>query len=82
MNRVSAKWRKFGFRIGLERNQMENYWARERDNDACWEKVMEAWLKGQGQHLYPPTWEGLYEILEDVELGGVVSALKEAVASL
>ena len=59
---------------------MEN-WAKETDNEGCWVKVMNAWLEGQGQDEYPPTWEGLYVLLEDVQLGGHVTALKEAVES-
>ena len=59
---------------------MEN-WAKETDNEECWERVMDAWLEGQGQDEYPPTWEGLYVLLEDVQLGGHVTALKEAVES-
>ena len=43
---------------------------------------MEAWLEGQGlQDAYPPTWQGLFVMLEDVQFGGVVPALKEAVES-
>ena len=80
VNHVSAKWKKFGRLINLTENQMKN-WAKETDNEGCWERVMEAWLEGQGQDVYPPTWQGLFEMLEDVQFGGVVPALKEAVES-
>ena len=57
-------------------------WAKETDNEGCWESVKEAWLEGQGlQDAYPPTWQGLFVMLEDVQFGGVVPALKEAVES-
>ena len=61
---------------------MEN-WAKdsETDNEGRWVKVMKAWLEGQGQDVYPPTWQGLFEMLEDVQFEGVVPALKEAVES-
>ena len=80
VNHVSAKWKKFGRLINLTENQMKN-WAKETDNEGCWERVMETWLEGQGQDVYPPTWQGLFEMLEDVQFGGVVPALKEAVES-
>ena len=82
INHVSAKWKKFGQLISLTENKMEN-WAKdsETDNEGRWVKVMEAWLEGQGQDAYPPTWQGLFEMLEDVQFGGVVPALKEAVES-
>ena len=40
---------------------------------------MQLWLDGQGNEEYPASWESLYEMLEDVQLGGVVPDLKEAV---
>ena len=80
VNHVSAKWKKFGHLINLTEYQMKS-WAKETDNEGCWMKVMEAWLEGQGQDMYPPTWQGLFEMLEDIEFGGVVRDLKEAVES-
>ena len=80
VNNVSSKWQKFGLMIDLTKNQMKN-WAKETDNEECWERVMEAWLEGQGQDEYPLTWEGLFKLLKDVEFQGVVPALKRAVES-
>jgi hypothetical protein len=51
----------------------------------CWEKVMQFWLSEYQQECsdeepeYPATWEGLYEMLEDVEFAEVAKQLKEAV---
>ena len=61
---------------------MENWASETRSNEVCWDRVINAWLDGKGQDLYSQTWEGFYEMLKDVELGGHVPALKEAVASL
>ena len=79
VERVSLKWRQFGLRISLTQNRMDGWFAESRDVERCWEKVMQTWLDGQGQREYPPTWEGLYGLLRDVQKEGVVPALREAV---
>lgn len=45
----------------------------------CWTKVMEHWLNGVGKDRYPPTWEGLYMLLEDTEYVQIAEELKKAV---
>ena len=35
----------------------------QRDAGACWKKMMKHWLDGGGEKKYPPTWEGLYDLL-------------------
>ena len=78
---VSGAWKQFGYQIDLPPNKLEGWYSDTRNNERCWERVMEAWLEeGRGQRLYPPTWEGLYKLLRDVQKAGVnIPALKEAV---
>ena len=45
----------------------------------CWCKVMHYWLTGGHTPDYPATWDGLYEMLEDVEYFEVARQLREAV---
>ena len=40
---------------------------------------MEHWLNGAGKDCYPPTWEGLYTLLEDAQCSQVAEELKKAV---
>ena len=58
-SKVSSKWRDFGRLIGLETNTMDS-WQKELLGDAnqLLERVMDAWLKGQGQDEYKCNWEG------------------------
>jgi hypothetical protein len=42
-------------------------------------KVMNYWLTHRHPSDYPPTWEGLCEMLEDVELAEVAVELRKAV---
>ena len=66
--------------LGIPIFQLE-YWRMEHSRNIaeCWMKVMEYWL--QGIPNYPATWEGLYELLEDVDFHEVAMKLKEVVAS-
>ena len=45
-------------------------------------KVMEHWLAEGGTPDYPATWEGLYELLEDVEYAEVAEELKRIVQAM
>ena len=79
VDRVSSKWKQFGLLLGLEPNQLD---ALKLDNPGqtamCWNIVMEHWRKGDSVQ-YPPTWEGLYTLLEDMEFSRFADELKEAV---
>ena len=70
------KWRKVG-NLVVPRQQLE-VWAKRLDDEECSEKVLYAWLD-QSPRRYPATWEGLYELLDDSELGQVATELKQAV---
>lgn len=79
-DKVSSKWRKFGHRMKLENNKLDG-WEGQFHGDVtrCWGEVMQHWLDMGGTDEYPETWEELYKMLEDVELGGVAKKLKRAV---
>ena len=70
------KWRKVG-NLVVPRQQLD-VWAKRLDDEECSEKVLHAWLD-QSPRRYPATWEGLYELLDDSELGQVAIELKQAV---
>ena len=70
------RWRDVG-NLVVPRQQLE-VWAREKDSKECCEAVLSHWLD-HPPHDYPATWEGLYELLDDSELGQVVTELKQAV---
>ncbi len=42
-------------------------------------EVMEVLKTRGGTGDYPSTWEGVYQLLEDIECGGIADDLKEAV---
>ena len=69
-------WRDVG-NLVVPRQQVE-VWAKRMDDRECCEAVISYWLD-HPRHHYPITWEGLYELLDDSELGQVASDLKKAV---
>ena len=75
-NCVVHKWRKIG-NLVVPRQQLE-VWGKRMDDEECCEAVLSHWLDHPPRH-YPATWEGLYELLDDSELGQVAIELKEAV---
>ena len=79
MDRVCSKWKEFGTLLGISLNTL-SVWERQYRGNAnmCWTKVMEHWLNGGCKHSYPPTWEGLYLLLEDVQCSQVAEELKKA----
>ena len=80
-NRVQSRWRTFGTMLDL--NDELDSWEAQYHSDAsmCWSKVMRHWLDGGGEDEYPPTWEGLYELLNDARCSQIAKKLKQAVQS-
>ena len=76
---VSTKWKEFGIRTGKNMNQLEGL---ERqyflDFRACWCKVMEEWLNNDGTSDYPAKWQGLFDMLDDIDFKGVAKGLYHA----
>ena len=56
--------------------QLLDVWANEKDAKARCTAVLSHWLDHPPRH-YPATWEGLYELLDDSELGQVATELKQ-----
>ena len=82
VNKVSTKWREFGVLLSLELDKLDGFDGHYRGNPtSCWNRVMEHWLNGGGGCDYPPTWEGLYTLLNDLELSAVAKEMENAVAS-
>ena len=75
---IIHKWRDIG-NLVVPRQQIE-VWAKRKDDKECCEAVLSHWLDHPPRH-YPATWEGLYELLDDSELGQVAIELKQAVST-
>ncbi len=77
---VSSKWRDLGLRLSIEPATLDIWDIQYRkDASRCWGKVMGELIASGGKGDYPSTWEGVYQLLEDIKCGGVARDLKEAV---
>jgi hypothetical protein len=81
IDRVSNYFEDFGHMLQIEPSRLES-WKRDYlgDSTKCFLKVMERWFE-TGSDEYPTTWEGMYEMLEVIELLQVAQDLREAVSS-
>ena len=79
MDKVCSKWRCLGLRF-IEPAILDG-WEKEHQRDAsrCWGKVMGELIESGGTREYPSTWEGVYQLLEDIKCGGIARDLKKAV---
>ena len=78
-DKVCAKWRKFGLMLNITSNILHGIDSQMRGHsDECFARVMQLWLDGDSR-VYPPTWEGMYQLLEDINLSQVARDLKIAV---
>ena len=80
ISELSHKWSDISYRLGFSpalTQQIElNY---HRVQDSC-KEVMRLWLSSEeGAYRYSTTWEGLIELLEDIELSSLASDIQEVV---
>ena len=80
ISELSPKWSDIsdllGFSPALTQQIELNY---HRVQDRC-KEVMRLWLSSEeGAYRYPTTWEGLIELLEDIELSSLASDIQEVV---
>ena len=79
MQSVSPEWRKLGDLIGLLDSQQQALLVKHRDDiQLCCRDVFIHWMKNPPPD-YPVTWEGLYELLDDLEFSQLAKTLKEAI---
>ena len=76
---ISAKWRRIGHLIKLTSDTLNSYEVQYKENSRRWEEVMQRWMDGQGTDIYPKTWDGLYQIIKDVNSPQVATELQRAV---
>ncbi len=80
VSELSPKWSDIsdvlGFSSALTQQIELNY---HRVQDRC-KEVMRLWLSSEeGSYRYSTTWEGLIELLEDIELSSLASDIRQVV---
>lgn len=64
---ISSKWWDAGIRLGLTIDTLENYKQKTEDNDKRLEYIFSQWIDSNGHSEYPLTWDGLTELLRDID---------------
>ena len=79
--RTSNRWRDMGIQLGIGQATLDGWRTANLGQSAeCWVNVMSHWLDN-GSQDYSKSWEGLYELLEDLRMGQVAKELRAAVES-
>ena len=75
---VSGQWRQIGIRTG-QADDLDSYATKaHNDNSQCCERVFRVWIAKSGHHpRYPHTWQGLYDLLCDINHNGVANKMAE-----
>ena len=80
MENISYKWRTIGELIRLPFSKLESLAEQHLKNpEHCCRSVLGHWLENPPPD-YPATWAGLIELLDDSQLGEVVSQLRTALS--
>jgi hypothetical protein len=75
MEKITHEWRTLGEHLGFDYSKLESIAAHHRGNPKeCCRAVLGQWLDNPPPD-YPTTWQGLLELLEDSQLGQVVTQL-------
>jgi len=80
---LATVWKKVSDLLKLDGNTITNVETKyNRDPEQCIRDVMRRWLNDENKSAnYQCTWNGLCQLLEDVELSTVSTHLKEALAA-
>ena len=77
LKKVSSQWRTIGIRTG-QADSLDNYQQMAMlDNTVCCQKVFQAWINNGGHEKYPLTWQGLYDILCDIDHRGIANEIAD-----
>ncbi len=81
VDEVSHRWNDFGIYLGYNAGWLQSCKTQHLgDSKLIWKEVMQCWLTDDGTHKYPATWEGLYSLLDDLQLGQISAQLRKAVS--
>lgn len=80
---VSCKWKDLGSLLGLTGPKLENAWLRFYNNTIdCCRHVFGEWIEMYDiNSQYSVTWDGVYELLCDIDHSGTAKDLKECLES-
>ena len=75
---VCPKWKDMGDLMGVSACRLDAIEENRRGKvKECCRDVFRGWLKQEGGGNYPVTWQGLCELLEDLELSAVAKRVQQ-----
>ena len=79
---ICRQWKELGYLLGIPLTLLQS-WEVNHNGDPleCINEVLSHWLENPTDY-YPASWEGLYDLLEDVELNEVAEELKQVLDNL
>ena len=82
MEKISHKWQDIGELLDIPHSKLKSISMKDRgDPSECCRAVLREWMDNPPPD-YPTTWQGLIDLLEDSQLGQVVSELRNVLAKL
>ena len=77
INAMSPYWKRASDLLGLDIYRISRIESNNRSVEECCREVMLQWLsEADGAYNYPRTWDGLYELLKDMELPAIAKNLR------
>ena len=79
-NEISSRWLEIGDLLGLDMERLEQIEVENRGHvSMCFCDVLMDWLRHDNQNNYPASWQGLAELLEDMDLPNLACWLQHAI---
>ncbi len=79
---LSSQWKEIGILLGFSWSELEEIETNSQKEDIkCCQLVFKDWIGGKYTKNYPKTWDGLYELMQDVEFEELAEKMKVALAS-
>ena len=77
IEQMSPHWKKASDLLGLPLDHTTRIEMNHREVESCCREVMAQWLShANGMYNYSTTWEGLCQLLEDMELSAIAENLR------
>lgn len=77
MDKIATNWKKIGFRLGMEYDQLKSLEEERRTNFDRLAEVFDYWRKNASQlphhEDYPHSWQGLRTLLNDIDVAEIAN---------
>ena len=82
LEQVSDQWRHAGLLLGLSQAALKNIKQKSDEDVERFEHVLTYWIESNGHLEYPLTWDGVCELLRDIDRDTAAEKLKQALSMM